>query len=72
MIAGDLAQPGIIVTIRDSTGNAVITVSGTAPRYGPGGFEAPLAEDGTYTVSFDNESVQVALKDDTVFICFCE
>jgi Stage II sporulation protein len=72
VIAGDLAQPGRIVTIRDAAGNAVITVSGAAPHYGVGGFEAPLAEDGLYAVSFDGQALEIDLKDETVILCYGE
>ncbi len=69
MIAGDLSKPGIIITIRDADGHAVVTVSGAAPHHGAGGFEAPLAGDGTYAVSFNHHALQVNLEDETVFIC---
>jgi hypothetical protein len=70
VIAGDLARAGIIVTIRDREGHAVITVSGTAPQHGPGGFEVPLPGHGLYTLSFDGEEVEVRLRDETVFVTF--
>jgi Stage II sporulation protein len=68
MIVGDLVTAGIIITIRDAEGHAVVTVSGAAPHHGPGGFEAPLADGGTYTITFDHNAVQVNLDDETLFI----
>ena len=68
MIVGDLAKPGIIITIRDAVGHAVVLVSGTAPHHGPGGFEAPLTSDGTYDVTFDHHALQVHITDETIFL----
>lgn len=70
VIAGNLAKAGMIVTIRDLDGNAVITVSGMAKHYGSGGFEAPLSDEGSYSVSFDHTKVDVKLEDETVFIYY--
>lgn len=68
MIVGDLAAPGIIITIRDTGGHSVVTVSGTAPHHGRGGFEARLATDGIYAVTFNGDALDVELRDETVFI----
>jgi Stage II sporulation protein len=68
MIAGDLVRSGTIITIRDVHGHAVVTVSGAAPHYGPGGFEAPLAESGKYAVTFDHSALEIDLGEETVFI----
>lgn len=67
-IAGDLDKPGVIITIQDSKGNAVVTVSGTAPHFGAGGFEAPLSNAGIYNIVFDHQSVEVDLRDETVIL----
>lgn len=68
MIAGDLAAPGIIVTIRDVEGHAIVTVSGTALHHGHGGFEAPVSADGIYAVTFEQGALDVDLQNETVFI----
>lgn len=68
MIAGDLAAPGIIVTIRDVEGHAIVTVSGTALHHGHGGFEAPVLSDGVYAVTFEEGALDVELRNETIFI----
>ncbi len=68
IIAGNLAKPGMVITIRDGRGNSVVTVSGVATRYGAGGFEAPLTENGAYQVKFDGTELDVRLENETVFI----
>lgn len=46
IIAGNLPNAGMLVTIRDARGNSIVTVSGVAKQHGSGGFEAPLTDDG--------------------------
>ncbi|MGB8645087.1 MAG: SpoIID/LytB domain-containing protein [Anaerolineae bacterium] len=70
IIAGDLNIAGVIVTIRDAFGNAVVTVSGTASHHGPGGFEAPLPDSGEYKVFFEEQTVPIDLRDETIFITY--
>lgn len=70
VIAGNLPKSGMVVTIRDTRGNSVVTVSGAAKQYGSGGFEAPLTDDGAYQVKFDGTELDVRLENETVFIYF--
>ncbi len=70
IIAGSLPKPGMLVTIRDSRGNSIVTVSGVAKHYGAGGFEAPLTEDGIYAVKFDGTELTVKLENETAFIYY--
>jgi hypothetical protein len=70
IIAGNLPGPGMIVTIRDADGNSVITVSGGAKQYGSGGFEAPLTDDGRFTVKFNGTELDVEIANETVFIYY--
>lgn len=70
IIAGNLAKPGTLITIRDTRGNSIVTVSGVAKQYGHGGFEAPLTDDGTYQVKFNGTELDVNLENETVFIYY--
>lgn len=70
IIAGNLPHPGMLITVRDARGNSVITVSGVARQYGPGGFEAPLTEDGAFSVRFAETELDVKLQNETVFIYY--
>lgn len=70
IIAGNLARPGTLITIRDARGNSIVTVSGVAKQYGHGGFEAPLTDDGAYQVKFDGAELDVSLESETVFIYY--
>lgn len=70
VIAGNLHKPGMLVTIHDSRGNSIVTVSGMAKQYGAGGFEAPLTDDGAYHVKFDGTELDLSLANETVFIYF--
>lgn len=70
IIAGNLATPGTLITIRDARGNSIVTVSGVARQYGHGGFEAPLTDDGAYQVKFNGTELDVNLQDETVFIYY--
>lgn len=70
IIAGNLAKPGTLITIRDTRGNSIVTVSGVAKQYGHGGFEAPLTDDGAYQVKFNGTELNVSLENETVFIYY--
>ena len=70
VIAGNLAKPGTLITVRDASGNRIVTVSGVAKQYGAGGFEAPLTDDGAYHVKFDNVEMDVQVMSETVFIYY--
>lgn len=70
IIAGNLPNAGMLVTIRDARGNSIVTVSGVAKQYGSGGFEAPLTDDGAYHVKFDGTELDVSLQNETVFIYY--
>lgn len=70
VIAGNLPRAGMLVTIRDTRGNSIVTVSGLAKQYGGGGFEAPLTDDGAYHVKFDGTELEVKLENETVFIYY--
>ncbi len=70
IIAGNLPKIGTVVTIHDSRGNSIITVSGVSKQYGSGGFEAPLTDDGAYQVKFDGTELDVNLQNETVFIYY--
>lgn len=70
VIAGNLPKPGMLITLRDATGNGIITVSGVAKHYGAGGFEAPLTDDGAYHVKFDGVELDVQVANETVFIYY--
>jgi hypothetical protein len=71
IIAGVLPKPGMLITINDTRGNSVVTVSGVARHYGPSGFEAPLTDDGAYHVKFDGTELDLDLHNETVFI-YCQ
>ena len=70
VIAGNLARPGMLITVRDAAGNSIVTVSGVAKQYGAGGFEAPLTDNGAYHVKFDHTELDVKLQDETVFVYY--
>jgi hypothetical protein len=70
IIAGILPKAGMLVTIHDTKGNSIVTVSGVARHYGPGGFEAPLTDDGAYHVKFDGTELDLDLRNETVFIYY--
>ena len=68
MIAGCLSAAGIVVTIEDGAGNKTYVFSGCAPHYGDGGFETMIAEDGRYTVTIEDEELEVEVVGNTIFI----
>jgi len=68
MIAGCLPEAGVTVLIEDPDGNKTVTVSGSAPHYGEGGFELLVGEDGRYLVTLDDQVVEVNMDGETVFI----
>jgi hypothetical protein len=70
IIAGNLPRIGTLITIRDTRGNSIVTVSGVSKQYGSGGFEAPVTDDGAYQVKFDGTELDVNLQNETVFIYY--
>ena len=45
--------------------------AGSAPHYGPGGFETVVTEDGRYVVVIDRERIVIDVEGDTVFLSWC-
>lgn len=68
MICGALPRADIVILIENSRGENLVLYSGTAPQYGVGGFELPVAENGKYIVTIGGQSLAVQVQDDTVFI----
>ncbi len=68
MIAGCLPEIGITILIEDPRGNKAVTLSGSAPHYGEGGFETIVEEDGRYLVTLDDQVVEIHVDGETVFI----
>ena len=67
-IAGCLPGSGIQVSIKDEQGNETLVFTGSAPHYGDGGFEMVVEDGGRYFVSVDEETIEVNVRGDTVFI----
>lgn len=68
MICGALPRADIVILIENPRGENRVVYSGTAPQYGVGGFELPVAENGKYIVTIGGQSLAVHVQDDTVFI----
>lgn len=68
MICGALPRADIVILIENPRGENNVVYSGTAPQYGVGGFEFPVAENGKYIVTIGGQSLAVQVQDDTVFI----
>jgi hypothetical protein len=68
MICGALPRADIVILIENPRGENCVVYSGTAPQYGVGGFELPVAENGKYIVTIGGQSLAVQVQDDTVFI----
>lgn len=68
MIAGCLTCAGIVVAIANGDGRQTLVFSGSAPHYGAGGFETIIDEDGTYHVTIEDETLEVQVKGEIVFI----
>ncbi len=68
MICGTLPRADIVILIENPRGENTVVYSGTAPQYGAGGFELPVAENGKYIVTIGGQSLVVQVQDDTAFI----
>ncbi|MFQ6015014.1 MAG: SpoIID/LytB domain-containing protein [Anaerolineae bacterium] len=71
-IAGSLPRPGIELSIRDPGGHITRVVSGSKREFGVGGFEALCWTNGTYTLTFLDQSFQVEVRGDFVLVTFEE
>ncbi|MFB0546771.1 MAG: SpoIID/LytB domain-containing protein, partial [Anaerolineae bacterium] len=72
LLIGILPRPGIDVAVVSPWGHEVRLVSGSKPEYGPGGFETPIWNNGTYTIRFLDQSFQVQIVDETVLVTFTQ
>jgi hypothetical protein len=72
LLAGDFPRADIPLTITDPWGNTISLVSGSKPEHGTGGFETPIWNNGMYTIRFLDQTFQVAVQDDFVFVTFAE
>jgi hypothetical protein len=72
LLAGDFPRADIPLIISDPWGNTVSLISGSKPEHGKGGFETPIWNNGIYTVRFLDQTFQVLIQDDFVFVTFTE
>ena len=72
MLAGDLREKGVVVTVYDEQANVYATVSGEAPQYGEGGFEIALPHEGEYRVELRGDALTLRVGDETVFVTLAD
>jgi hypothetical protein len=72
LLAGTFPRADIPLTISDPWGTTVSLVSGSKPEHGQGGFETPIWENTIYTIRFLDQTFQVPVQDDFVFVTFTE
>jgi hypothetical protein len=72
LVAGTFPRADIPLTLSDPWGTTVSLVSGSKPEHGQGGFETPIWENTIYTIRFLDQTFQVPVQDDSVFVTFTE
>jgi hypothetical protein len=72
LLAGTFPRAGIPLTISNPWGRTVSLVSGSKIEHGEGGFETPIWANGIYTIRFLDQTFQVEIQDDFVFVTFTE
>jgi hypothetical protein len=69
-LVGTLGYEGIQVTVTDPAGNKYQVRSGSAEEYNPGGFTVPWAGAGLYTLRFLDQSFDVKVGDNGLWVRF--